>query len=353
MDQLPSGQMPTRTPAACRGVAIVVGLCAVALTVPSAGLAARLVGGPTQGRIARVFSAQRSHRGQTIVSIRASSVNASWAVVRSVTPQPAGQTRSGATPALRSTYYHLVRGQARPAPPPRAVRTDLARDFRVEVVFTGSGSESIGYQQVYGSVCAGEGPFVDTETDMVSPMAWSVRYVVNLDDLLSAVRGSAGTTLVPNVTFDATGSHVSATETVSRSVQDMGCNGTATTFTCTTTFVAGGPDPGGKLSFPAGSGLEAGVPMAAHQRGACNPDNFTLGPSLWDSGAATATVGQLGLLGRTLPVRPYAPVKVSWPSGSSQQPQSFAASPCQGDTAACTDAFQWHGTVSLQPVPGG
>ena len=353
MDPLPSGRMSTRTPAACRGVAIVVGLCVVALTVPSAGLAARLAGGPTQRAVARAFSAQRSHRGQTIVSIRTSSVNGTWAVVRSVTPQTTGQTRSGATPALRSTYYHLVRGQAHPAPPPRAVKTDLARDFRVEVVFTGSGHESISYEQLYGSVCAGAGPFVDAETDTVTPMAWSVRYVVDLDDLLSAVHGSAGTTLVPNVTFDATGSHVTATEIVSRSVQDMGCNGNATTFTCTTTFAAGGPDPGGQLSFPARSGVEAGVPMAAHQRGACDPDNFTLGPSQWDSGNATAIVGRLGLLGGTLPARPYAPVKVSWPAGSSQQPQGFAASPCQGDSAACTDAFQWQGTVSLQPVPGG
>ncbi len=59
-----------------RGVAIVVGLCAAALAAPSAGLAARLVGGRTQQAIARAFSAQRPHRGQTIVSIRTSSVNA-------------------------------------------------------------------------------------------------------------------------------------------------------------------------------------------------------------------------------------------------------------------------------------
>ena len=353
MDALLWGRMSTRTPAACRGVAIVVGLCVVALAVPSAGLAARLAGGPTQRAVARAFSAQRSHRGQTIVSIRTSSVNGTWAVVRAVTPQASGQTRSGATPALRSTYYHLARGQAHPAPPPRAVRADLARDFRVEVVFTGSGRESINYKQSYGSVCAGAGPFVDAETDMVSPMAWSVRYVVDLDDLLSAVHGSGGTTLVPHVTFDATGSHVTATEIVSRSVQDMGCNGNATTFTCTTTFVAGGPDPGGQLSFPARSGVEAGVPMAARRRGACDPDNFTLGPSQWDSGNATAIAGRLGLLGGALPARPYAPVKVSWPAGASQQPPGAAASPCQGDTAACTDAFQWHGTVSLAPAPAG
>ena len=341
-----------RSPAATRGVALVVGLCTVALALPSAGLAARLVGGRTQQAIARAFSAQRSHRGQTIVSIRTSSVNSSWAVVRSVTPQSSGQTRSGATPALRSTYYHLVGGRVHPAPPPRAVKTDLARQFSVEVVYAGSGGESINYKQTYDSVCAGSGGFIDAETDTVSPMTWTVRYVVNLDDLLSAVRGAQGTTLVPAVSFDAVGSHVTATETVSHSAQDFGCNGRATTFNCTTTFAAGGPDPGGLLSFPAGSGLEAGVPLAARQRGACNPDDFTLGPSLWDSGGATAIAGPLALVGGTLPVRPYAPVKVSWPASSAPAAQGFAASPCQGDAAACTDAFQWQGTVSLQPVPG-
>jgi hypothetical protein len=324
----------------------------VLLAAPSAGVAARLAGGHTEQAIARAFSGKRSHRGQAIVSVRTSSVNSSWAVVRSVTPQAAGQTRSGATPALRSTYYHLVRGRVRPAPPPRAVRTDLARDFRVAVVYAGSGRESISYTQTYGSVCAGQGNFQDAEMDTVSPMTWTVRYVVDLDDLLSAVRGSTGTTLVPNVTFDAAGSRVTATEAISRSVQDMGCNGNATTFNCTTTFAAGGPDPGGQLSFPAGSGLAVGVPMAAHERGACDPDNFTLGPSLWDGGGATAFVAPLKLLGGTLPARPYAPVKVAWPAGSAQQVQGLSNSPCQGDTAVCTDAFSWQGTVSLQPIPG-
>lgn len=341
-----------RCRAATRGVAIVVGLCAVALAVPSAGLAARLVGGRAQQAIARTFSAQRSHRGQAIVSIRTSSVNGSWAVVRSVSPQSAGQTRSGATPTLRSSYYHLVSGGARPAPPPHAVRADLARDFRVAVVYAGSGAESIAYTQRYGSVCAGHGDFSDRETDTVTPMSWSVRWVVDLDDLLSAVRASTGTTLVPEVSFDAAGSSVTATETASRSVQDFGCNGRATTFNCTTTFAAGGPDPGGQLSLGAGDGLEAGVPMAAHQRGACDPDNFTLGPSLWDGGAATAVARPLRLLSGTLPARPYAPVRVSWPAGSAPAAQGFATSPCQGDTAVCTDAFRWRGTVSLQPVSG-
>ena len=77
-----------------------------------------------------------------------------------------------------------------------AVRTDLARDFQVAVVYAGSGLESIAYQQDYGSSCAGAGPFVDQETDTVSPMAWSVRYVVDMDRLFSAVRASGHVTLV-------------------------------------------------------------------------------------------------------------------------------------------------------------
>jgi hypothetical protein len=344
--------MPVRSQAATRGLAIVAGVCALALAVPSAGRAARLVGGRTEQAIARAFAAPRAHRGQAIVSIRVSTVNGAWAVARSVTPQAAGQTRSAATPTLRSTYYRLVRGQVRPAPPPRAVRADLARDFSVAVVYAGSGREAVAYQQQYQSQCAGAGFFTDQESDTVTPMTWRVRYVVDLDDLRSAVRGSGATTLVPNVTFDAADSHVSATETISRSVQDVGCNGKMTTFDCTMTFSPGGPDPGGQLSFPGGAGLEAGVPLAARSRGGCDPDNFTLGPSLWDSGGATAVAGPLKLLGGTLPTRPYAPIKVAWPAAAADLAQGFAASPCQGDGAACTDAFSWHGSVSLQPIPG-
>jgi hypothetical protein len=327
-------------------------VCAVALAAPASGMAARLVGGSTQAAIARAFSAQRSHRGQAIVSIRTSTVSRSWAVVRSVTPQAAGQKRSGAVPVLHSTYYRLAGRRVQPAPPPRAVRADLARRFSVEVVYRGVGSESLTYVQGYRSVCPGAGGFNDTASDTVSPMSWMVRYVVDLDALESAVRGPAGVTLVPNVSFDAVGSRVDASETVVRSLQDAGCNQRITTFTCTTTFTPGGTDPGGRLSFPAGSGLEVGVPMATHQRGACNPDNFTLGPSLWDGGGATALASRLELLGGTLPANPYAPVRVSWPGDSAAQALGFAVSPCQGDAAACTDTFAWQGTVALQGVPG-
>jgi hypothetical protein len=168
------------------------------------------------------------------------------------------------------------------------------------------------------------------------------------------VRGPDGVTLVPNVDFDATGSQINASENVVRSVQDAGCNQNQTTFTCATTFTAGGADPGGQMSFPAGSGLEVGLPMTMRPHGTCNPDNFTLGPSLWDSGGVTALVGQLQLIGGTLPANPYAPVKVSWPGGSAAQAQGFAVSPCQGEPAlVCSDTFDWQGTVALQSVPSG
>lgn len=340
--------MPTRFAA----VAIAVGLSVSGLAAPQAGFAARLAGGATQRAVARAFSAQRSHRGQVIESIRTSTVSRSWAVVRSVTPQRSGQTRSGSTPVLHSSYYRLFGRHARPAAPPRAVRADLSRPFAVEVVYRGSGAESISYTPTYRSVCAGAGGFTDSGSDTVSPMSWTVRYVVDLDDLLAAVRGPAGAALVPNVVFDAAGSSINASETVTRTLQDVGCNQNPTTLTCTTSFAAGGTDPGGQLSFPGGSGLEVGLPMASEQRGSCNPDSFTLGPSLWDVGGATALVNGLGLVGGTLPADPYAPVRVSWPRGAATATQDFAVSPCQGDMAACTDTFAWQGTVALQALPG-
>lgn len=343
--------MPTRPQPILRGTALVAAVVALGLAAPAGAVAARLAGGATQRAVARAFSGQRAHRGQAIVSIRTSSVSRAWAVVRSVTPQRAGQTKSGATPALKSTYYHLVGRGARPAPPPPAVRRDLARRFAVAVVYRGSGAEKITYSQLYRSACQGMGGFTDSAADTVTPMSWTVRYVVDLDDLVSAVRGPAGTALAVDVAFDAAGSRIDASETVSRTLQDLGCNQKANTVTCTTSFTAGGQDPGGQLSF-AGSKLEVGLPLAPSPRGACNPDNFTLGPSLWASGGATALVSRLALLGGTLPANPYAPVRVSWPEDAATTTQGFAVSPCQGDAAVCTDSFKWQGTVALQALPG-
>jgi hypothetical protein len=342
--------MGFRAPVVARAAAFVLLLTVAGLAAPQSGFAAKLVGGAEQRAVQRAFTAQASHRRQVVVSIRASTVSPAWSVVRSVTPQGA---RSKGAPVLHSSYYHSVRGRERASAPPRPVRDDLGRAFSVEVVYTGSGAETVGYKQAYRSVCAGQGGFSDTGSDTVSPMAWTVRYVVDLDDLLSAVRTSQGITLVPNVAFDATGSHIDAVENLTRTVQDFGCNGNPTTFNCRMTFTAGGPDPGGQLSFPPGSGVQVGLPLTPHPSGACNPDDYTLGPSLWDSQATTAVARSLRLLGGALSANPYAPVKVTWPSGSAQQVQGFAASPCQGDAAACTDSFDWRGTVALQALPGG
>ena len=200
-------------------------------------------------------------------------------------------------------------------------------------------------------MCAGAGDFTDQETDTVQPMSWTVRYVVDLDHLLAAVRSSSGTSLVPNVTFDYAGSTVTAVETLSRTLQDAGCNGRQTTFNCRMAFRAGGADPGGQLSFgPAGT--QIGVPTAVRTTGSCDAGTFTLGPSLWDGGGATALV-RLGLVGGTLPANPYAPIRVRWPGASAAQALGFAASPCQGDSDLCGDTFGWQGTVTLAPVPSG
>ena len=339
--------MRTRSPVLLAGVSLVLGLAAA-----PAALAARLVGGRRQAAIERTFTRPAAHRHQVIVSVRQSTVSSSWAAVSSVTPQSGATTRASAsTPEPSLTYYHEVHGSERPAAPPKAVRADLGRDFQVEVVYRGSGAETIAYTQTSGSVCPGAGSFTDQETDSVSPMTWTVRYIVNLDELLAAVRGSPGANLAPNVTFDAAGSSVDATENLNRTVQDAGCNGRATTFDCRMTFHPGGSDPGGRLSFGA-AGMNVGVPMVPSFAGACSPADFPLGPSLWDAGAgAAAAVRQLGLVGGALPADPYAPIHVKWPGASAQR--GFATSPCQGDISVCSDQFGWQGTVSLAPVPSG
>ncbi len=323
-------------------------LVLVVLLVPAAANAAQLVGGREQTAIAKAFFARRSHKGRAIVSTRVSTVAHAWAVVKSVRPQaPGRRSASGLRPRLRSTYYHLTKGREKLGTPPPAVRTDLARDFRVTVLYTGSGSEAIVYHQGYRSVCPGSGGFTDEEAATIKPMSWSVRYVVDLDALQSAVRASAGTILVPTVFFDSSRSKVSAHEVRTRTAIDTGCNGQPTTFECDTTY-APGVAGDGLLSFPPTGGLEVGVPVTANPSGDCDPSDFTLGPSLWDAGATTAVTPVLGLVGARLPAQPYAPVPVSWPGTSLSLVSGFPVSPCQGDGAACRDTFRWTGHVALQ-----
>jgi hypothetical protein len=334
---------------------LLVGACLLlSLVGAPVALAAKLVGGREQAAIERAFTAQPAHRHQLIVSVRASTVSPAWAAVRSVSPERGGRTTASAgTPQLQIAYYRRVGGSEHPGTPPAAVRADLRRDFQVAVVYTGSGAESIVYAQGYRSVCAGAGGFTDQQTVTVDPMSWTVRYVVNLDDLVTAVSSSAGGVLVPNVTFDAGGSRLDAVETVSRTLVDAGCNGKPATFNCRVSFRLGGSGPGDQLSFPPAAGIEVGIPMVATSAGACDPSDYTLGPSLWDSDGGAALVRQLGLAGGSLPANPYAPIRVTWPGGSAQHTLGFATSACQGDGSACGDDFHWTGTVALQLVTGG
>ena len=329
----------------------VAGLLAlVVVLAPTAANAARLVGGGEQAAIAKAFFARRSHKGQVIVSTRISTVARAWAVVKSVRPQATGRrTASGRTLRLQSTYYHLTKGREKPGTPPPAARADRARDCRVTVLYTGSGSETIAYRQLYRSVCPGSGGFTDEEAATIKPMTWTVRYVVDLDALQSAVRGKAGTVLVPTVSFDRSRSQVSAHEVLTRTAVDTGCNGQPTTFRCDTTYAPGVPADG-LLSFPAAGGLEVGVPTTSNPSGDCDPSDYTLGPSLWDSGATTAVIPVLGLIGARLPANPYAPVPVSWPAASLSLVSGSPSSPCQGDGAACRDTFRWTGHIVLQPL---
>jgi hypothetical protein len=320
--------------------------------LPSPAWAAKLVGGREQAAIRAAFVADAAHGKQLIVSIRASTVSPSWAVVKSVRPEGGGRTSSHTSPIrLVSTYYHRVGGQERNRRPPAPVRSDLAADFRIGIVYTGSGGESVRYNQPYRSVCAGAGGFVDQQASTISPMSWSVRYVVDLDHLVAAVASPQGVMIVPTFTFDAGDSSLSAVQTLSRTAVDVGCDGRPSTFRCTISYRLSGSEADGLLSFPFGLGTEIGVSTSSSGTGQCDPNDYTLGPSLWDSGAATALAGQLDLVDANLPGNPYAPVRVSWPNGSAALSQGFLASPCQGDGAACTDDFHWAGTVSLQAVP--
>lgn len=338
--------MPMWRLVALRPLTALMTTAVLAAVVPAGATAAQLIGGRPEAAVAHAFQAGRSHRGQAIVSIRASTVSPGWTVVRAVVPARLGATpRRASAPRLLSTYYHRSGGREIPQAPPAAVQADLSRPFTVTVVYTGSGAESISAQYTAKSNCAGLGPFSDGETVSVTPMSWEVRYTVALDDVLSAVASGRTVAIVPRITFDARTSRLSAAEIAVRTMQDQGCSGPAVTSTCRTSFSLGGPDPAGQLALSP-SGLQIGVPVVPHPTGACAPSTFTLGPSLWDSGATTALLGHLGLIGGTLPAHPYAPVTVRWPGGSAQHSQGFVTSPCQDDPG-CMETFGWHGTVSL------
>lgn len=155
--------------------AALVGLLVV-LFVPPSAQGAKLVGGHEQAAIAKAFFARGTHRGQVIVSTRASTVMPSWAIVKSVTPEAGNPTTTSSNPVRLQAGYYLVReASVKAGKPPAAVRADLDRDFRVAVAYTGSGSETIAYTQLYRSVCGGAGGFTDQQSDAVQPLSWSVR----------------------------------------------------------------------------------------------------------------------------------------------------------------------------------
>ncbi|MGH2915134.1 MAG: hypothetical protein ACRDMX_09100 [Solirubrobacteraceae bacterium] len=337
-----------------RAAAIAVALAAGVAAAPAG--AATLLGGRAQARIAHAFTAARSHRGQTVVSIRASTVNPAWAVVRSVVAQRAGAagSSSGTAPRLLATYYKLVSGSELQRSPPAPVRADLSRPFAVAVVYAGSGSESIAYDRSYGSACNGEGDFTDRQQVSVSPMAWHLVWTVELDDLRAAVRAGGQTTLAPAVYFDWAASYVDAVQSSARTLQDAGCSASPNTVSCRTTFRVGGSDPAGALSLSP-AGLAVSVPFVATASGGdCASGDYPIGPSLWQVGAATVLAPNGDPLGGQLPAHPYAPFAVRWPGGSAQRSlRRFATGPCAGNGATCSDRFHWTATVTLQPASRG
>jgi len=333
-----------------RLVAIVGMIAAGAALLPSAATAARLVGGREQAAVLRAFAQSRGARPELATSVRASTSARSWVIVRWVTPAT-GTERRPPPPTLHSAYFHVTGGRVTAAAPPAAARRDLQAPFSVAVLYTGSGSEAVRYQQSTSSICTGNGSYVDTEQATVTPMSWTVRYVVELDRLQAAVLTGRSASVLPTVSFDRRGSQLSAAEQTSRSTVDQGCFGPTRTIRCDTGYTLRVPGAPAQVGLgPAG--LQIGIPMGARGRGDCVADDYTLGPSLWDSGATTVALSTLSLTGGRLPANPYAPVAVGWPLSSAGAQQGYLASPCQGITTECSDTMRWRGTVRLQALGG-
>ena len=328
-----------------RPVAIVGAIAMLAALIPGAASAARLVGGHEQAAILRAFLHTRDGTSATATSVRSATAMPSWVVVRWVIPATGTETRPP-SPTLHSSYFHVSGGHVTAAMPPDAARRDLQAPFSVGVVYAGAGRETINYSQATRSICNGDGNYVDSESDTVTPMAWTVRYVVNLDRLQAAVTDGRASAVLPTVSFQRGGSALTATEQVTRSSVDQGCFGPTRTIRCTTTYHLRVPGAAALLGLSA-AGLTVGIPDATGNRGDCAADDYALGPSQWAAGGATAGVGALSLTGGRLPANPYAPITVSYPLGSAGAQQGYLTSPCQGITASCTDTMRWSGTVRL------
>ena len=329
---------------------VAVALALAAVLLPGAAVAARLVGGREQATILHAFARARGSKAEQVSSVRRSTVAPGWAVVRWVVPAR-GTERHPPSAVLHSSYFHLTGRGAAAASPPPAVRRDLAAPMSVAVLYAGTGAETIAYSQASRSGCTGNGNYVDSESVLVKPMSWTVRYTVDLDRLQAAVSDGRSVAILPSVSFDRGGSALSASEVTTRSSVDQGCFGPTRTIRCATRFSLHAPGAAGQLGLGP-SGLQIAIPMtAAHSGSDCYPQDYPLGPSLWDSGAGTALVSALSLTGGRLPPNPYAPVSVRWPLSSAGIAQSALASPCQGITALCTDTMAWSGTVRLLALP--
>ena len=341
--------MPRRTDHA-RLVAIVGTIAAAATLVPGAAMAARLVGGHEQTAVLRAFAHTRGVRPEFATSVRASTAARSWVVVRWVFPATGTEVRAP-SPTLHSSFFHISGARVTAGSPPPAARRDLLAPFSVGVLYTGRGSETVRYEQSTRSICNSDGVYVDTEQEMVTPMRWTVRYVVDLDRLQAAVSTGRSTAVLPTVSFDRGGSQLSAAQQSSRSMVDQGCFGATRTIRCASSYFLRVPGAASQVGLgPAG--LQIGIPMATGHRGDCAADDYTLGPSLWDSGAATVAVNTLSLTGGRLPPDPYAPVAVGWPLSAAGARLGYLTSPCQGITAECTDTMRWTGSVRLQALGG-
>jgi hypothetical protein len=328
----------------------IVGVIAAAATFPTgAATAAQLVGGREQAAVLKAFARSRGAHAEVATSVRASTTARSWAVVRWVSPAT-GAKPGPPVPTLHSSFFH-VGGRVTAGSPPAAARRDLQAPFSVAVVYTGHGSEVVHYQQSTRSICTGNGMYVDTEQETVTPMSWTVRYIVSLDRLQAAVAAGRTTAVLPTITFDRSGSQLSAAEQSSRTSVDQGCFGPTRTIRCASSYFLRVPGAAAQVGFGS-AGLQIGIPMATRHRGDCAAQSYPLGPSLWDAGAATVSVGALSLTGGRLPVHPYAPVSVLWPLSAAGAQQGYLASPCQGIAAECTDTMRWTGSVRLQALGG-
>ncbi len=133
-------------------------------------------------------------------------------------------------------------------------------------------------------------------------MSWTVRYVVDLDRLQAAVSAGRSTAVLPTVRFDR-----GALSAVGRGAELAHHRGPGLLRSDADDSLHQQllpPVSGAAAQVGLGpAGLQIGIPMATRHRGDCAADDYTLGPSLWDGGAATVAVSALSLTGGRLPAQ--------------------------------------------------